>query len=204
MIEDRLATQDGLTGGADTRDHYNAWAPSYDSDMKADGYVAPTRAAAALAAVVDAREAPLLELGCGTGLAGEALRAAGFSCIDGIDFAASMLERARAKAIYRELIEADLGEGVAVAKGAYAHAAAVGVLSPGHAPAQVIDQVLSILPAGGCFVFSLSNRAAAVPDYKVRITENVDCGVADLMSREYGAYLPGSALKANLYVLRRR
>jgi len=42
-----------------------------------------------------------MDLACGTGISGLALKAAGFTCIDGYDFVQAMLDRAAAKGIYR-------------------------------------------------------------------------------------------------------
>ncbi len=53
--------------------------------------------AAALAALVGDLDAPLLDLGCGTGLSGEAFMSAGFSVIDGTDFSETMIAVARNK-----------------------------------------------------------------------------------------------------------
>lgn len=193
-----------LKGGADTRAHYDAWAARYDAEMTETGYAAPSRAAAALAAAVADRAAPVLDIGCGTGAAGAALRDAGFSCIDGVDYADEMLARARDKRLYRALIRADLQEPLPFAAGTYANAAAVGVLTPAHAPPGTIDAVLALLPPGGCFVFSLSDLATKTRDYLGRIHETVDTGAAELMFREYGSFLPGASISADIYVLRRR
>jgi hypothetical protein len=58
------------------------------------GYATPARLAEALAAHVPDRTAPLLDFGCGTGLSGQALRAAGFTTLDGTDITPGMLEKA--------------------------------------------------------------------------------------------------------------
>ncbi len=68
---------------------------------------------------VDAR-APLtiLDLGCGTGLAGQALRDWA-SRLEGVDLSPAMIEKARARGIYDSLRVADLCEWLAVGDGAY-------------------------------------------------------------------------------------
>ncbi len=202
--EDRIRGLGALTGGADTRAHYDDWAARYDAEMIDVGYAAPARAAAALAGAVPDRGATVLDIGCGTGAAGVALRAAGFTCIDGIDYAEAMLARAREKHLYRTLILADLNDPLPVAAAAYANAAAVGVLSPAHAPASTIDAVLALLPPGGCFAFSLSDLATRTRDYLDRIEAVTGAGGAELAFREYGAFLPGATIGADIYVLRRR
>jgi predicted TPR repeat methyltransferase len=51
----------------------------------------------------------MLDLGCGTGLVGEVF-AGHFSAIDGIDLSPRMINRARAKGMYRTLIAGDITE----------------------------------------------------------------------------------------------
>jgi predicted TPR repeat methyltransferase len=73
------------------------------------GYRAPALIRAAVEA--QPRDAPrfarMLDLGCGTGLAGEALADLAAS-ITGVDLSARMLTAARAKSIYAELVHADI------------------------------------------------------------------------------------------------
>ncbi|MDH3453013.1 MAG: methyltransferase domain-containing protein, partial [Gammaproteobacteria bacterium] len=91
-----------------------------------NGYVTPGRCAQALADLAPDKSAPLLDLGCGTGLSGEALRAAGFATLDGTDFSEEMLTLARAKpGLYRNLILGDLNNPLPGAPGDYANVAAV-------------------------------------------------------------------------------
>lgn len=182
---------------------YADWAQSYDAELTANGYVGPQRCAEALARVAGDFHAPLLDLGCGTGLSGEALAAAGFRTIDGSDFSGEMLEGARAKGIYRALIEGSPETPLPGAPGDYAMIAAVGVLLPGHAPAETIDAALAHLPPGGLLVFSLNDHALAEPSYEGRVLELTDCGAAELLVREHGPHVPGIGLEATVVVLRK-
>ena len=81
-----------------TAGFYGDWAATYDDEIAGNGYATPARCAAALAGRAASREAPVLDIGCGTGLSGLALRAAGFTTIDGTDFSAEMLGACRASA----------------------------------------------------------------------------------------------------------
>ncbi len=194
-----------LDGSEATQAFYGEWAETYEAEIKANGYVTPTRCAAALAAHAADAGAPLLDLGCGTGLSGEAFRAAGFAVIDGTDFSAEMLAYARDKpGVYRRLTLGDLTRPIPADPGEYANVAAVGVFSPGHAPASMLDAVLALLDRGGCFVFSLNDHALADPSFEARIAANVDAGIAEVAFQEYGDHLPGTGLRASVYVLRRR
>ncbi len=187
------------------RQIFDVPAEEYDRRMDEMGYHGPTRAAEALAGLDIDRTAPLIEFGAGTGLVGQALRARGFTTIDGLEPSAAMLAIARRKTgIYRELWPCDWSEPLPVGPGTYQNAAAIGILAPGYAPASIIDTGLKLIPPGGCFVLSLSDLARGDMDYVGRIREYVDTCSADIAFREYGHFLPGAQLRADIYVLRRR
>ena len=136
-----------------------------------------------------------------TGLSGLALRMAGFEVIDGIDITDAMVEQARARGIYRDLMVGDAAE--ALAAGDYAAVSAVGIFSPSHAPAALIDDVMRALPQGGRFVFSLNDHALAERTYEGRIMAWTDVGAARCLFREHGAHLPGQDIEATVYVLQK-
>jgi len=192
-----------LEGPDETRALYDAWSESYDAEVEARGYVTPRRCAEALSRCVEDARAPLLDVGCGTGLSGAAFRLAGFEVIDGTDISPEMLEQARAKGVYRNLIRTTVEDPLPVEPGTYANIAAVGVFSPAHGPPDLIDAAVEHLPPGGCFVFSLNDHALQDPSYQARINEQVDCGVAYVEVKQYGAHLPGIGLKSLVYTLRK-
>lgn len=189
---------------AATKELYADWAASYDAELRANGYVTPKRCAAALASQADDPGGALLDIGCGTGLSGAAFRDAGFEVIDGTDFSPEMLAEARRKrGVYRDLVLGDLNRPIPAAPGEYAYMAAVGVFSPGHAPASLIERVVTLLPPAGCFVFSLNDHALEDPSYEASIRSLTDDGMAELAFREYGEHVPGLNLRADVCVLRR-
>lgn len=182
---------------------YDAWAETYDEELAENGYVTPRRCARALAAAMPERNLPVLDLGCGTGLSGVALRAEGFSIIDGWDPSSEMLRRAEGRDAYRVLrqIEPDLP--LSAASGAYAAVVAAGVLSPGLAPPEAIGQVLGFLPKGGHFCFSLNDVALADGAHDAAVKAQLDRGDAELVSREHGEHIRARALGADVIVLRK-
>ena len=186
-----------------TRTFYNAWAASYDQEVQDNGYITPQRCAEALAQFAENKDLPLLDIGCGTGMSGEALKAAGFSTLDGCDFSSEMLAKADEKNIYRATITTNLEEPFPFEHGAYSNLAAIGVLNPGHAPASTLDEILALLPQGGLFVFSLNDHALEDHSYEARLNEHVDSGSAALLFREHGPHLPKIDLKSNVYVLKK-
>jgi predicted TPR repeat methyltransferase len=194
-----------LGSAADAEAFYDNWAEGYDAELAEGGYVTPQRCAEALAAHVIDPGAPLAEFGCGTGLGGLALRAAGFTCIDGFDISEEMLVRAGACGAYRHSAKLDLSEPLeSINVGAYQNAAAIGVLNPSFMPPTVIDEIISKLPSQGCFVCSLNDNSAADGSFETRIVELVEYGVADLLSKDYGAHIPGIDLLSTVYVLKKR
>ncbi len=184
---------------------YDDWAGNYDAELTGSGYATPTRCATALAEHASLPWAPLIELGCGTGLGGQALGQAGFECIDGVDISTAMLAQAEAKGIYRSIGTLDLSQPFDdIAQDVYQNAAAIGVLNPAYMPPTVIDEVLSKLPAGGCFVFSINDHSLADGTFETRILEITEHMVADLVFKDHGAHVPGIDLESTVYVLKKR
>ncbi|MEM6680596.1 MAG: methyltransferase domain-containing protein, partial [Pseudomonadota bacterium] len=140
----------------------------------------------------------------GTGLSGVALTAAGFSTIDGFDLSDEMLALAEQKKAYRSLAPLDLSGPLPFADESFANAAAIGVIAPELMPMTVIDEMLRVLPSGGCLVFSANDHAAADGRIAGRIMELTDCGYAELLFSEYGEHLPELELQSTVTVLRRR
>lgn len=199
-----LATAYTIESPEEAKPFYDDWAERYDDEVEGSGYITPKRCAEALAQHASLPWAPVMDLACGTGLSGVALRAAGFECIDGFDLSEEMLARAREKGVYRELAVADLSKPLEIEAGKYQNAAAIGCVSPEYMPATVIDRVLETLPSGGCFVFSVNDHAAKDGTIKGRINDLVDCGVADFLFSDYGDHLPEIGMGSTVYVLRKK
>ncbi len=181
-----------------TRALYDEWSASYDAEVGEFGYATPARCAAALAAYAPDKSAALLDFGCGTGLAGLALRLAGFDIIDGVDLSPDMLAKSREKNVYRNLtqITAD-----AKLCSDYPLMSAVGVIGAGAAPISALDTLLRALPKGGKLVFSFNDHALADPLNTGRLNEWLDCGAARLLFKEHGPHLPGKNMKSTVYVV---
>lgn len=187
---------------SETRAFYEDWAATYDREIAENGYATPRRCAEALSEFLTDKDAPILDVGCGTGLSGVALAEAGFRTIDGNDLSAEMLKAAAArKGLYRKLWEADLNDPFPFEPGQYAAITAMGVLATSHAPASTIDDILAALASGGLFVFSLNDHTLQDPSYEARLVEYLDTGAARLLFKEHGDHLPGIDMKSNVYVL---
>lgn len=193
-----------LDGPEAVQGFYDKWAQGYEAEVAENGYVTPQRCADALAEHAADPTAPLVEFGCGTGLGGLALKARGFTTIDGFDFSEEMLAGAREKGIYRSVGFCDLSQPIEMEPESYANAAAIGVISPDYMPVSVIDEILKVIMPGGVFVFSVNDHSAADGSINARIMDLTDCCAADLMVSDYGEHLPGTGLMSTVYALRKR
>ncbi len=205
MTDKRIGLGDAykLSNPDEAQEFYQGWAAGYDAEIASNEYISPKRCAEALIRHAAAPWAPMMDLGCGTGISGLALKAAGFECIDGFDFSPAMLDKAAGKGLYRTLAIADLSKPLEIAEGAYQNAAAIGCITPEYMPATVLDEILSKLPQGGCLVFSVNDHSAADGSIVGRIMTLTDCGAAELVFREYGEHLPAIDLKSTVYVLKK-
>ncbi|MEP1612444.1 MAG: methyltransferase domain-containing protein [Roseobacter sp.] len=186
---------------ASTRSFYDAWSPSYESDVSQNRYATPERCAKALATYCSDKDAPILDFGCGTGLSGLALRNAGFRTIDGMDISADMLEKARAKRLYRHVHQSVENAALPHKTETYTSVSAVSVIDAGAAPVSVLHMLMQGLNAGGKLVFSYNDHSLENPQNEAALNEWLDCGAARLLFKEYGPHLPGINLNANVYVI---
>lgn len=148
-----------LDDDGDVRAFYDEAAGQYDDILLSDiGYVSPTICARAIAQVLPDRKSSLIDLGCGTGLAGEALAALGYEHIDGVDFSTEMLAVAESRNCYSMLGHADLNAALEFSNGCYAAAISVGVLGQ-HVLPDTLDEAVRIVVPGGVVCFSVNERA---------------------------------------------
>jgi predicted TPR repeat methyltransferase len=189
-----------LTQPSEIEGFYNDWAASYDAEVSADGYITPRRCAEALARCTKLRDTPLLDVGCGTGLSGVALRAAGFTHLHGIDLSSEMLDAARQKHIYQHLTQSTDGS-LPFADMSFELVSAIGVVGPGAAPPDILDSLFRVTASKGLIVLSLNDLAIDARGYEARLNEYLDGGHARLLLREYGDHLPGHDMKCYVLVI---
>src|SRR5215218_5740790 len=133
MVGDAGSIGDWLHGGtSDARevaDRYDTWAQSYDDDLASWSYQAPAMVARTVV-TLDPRVDSVLDVGCGTGLVGRALRARGFAGqILGLDISLASLDVAREGGAYDSLAQADLQQPLAVDDDGVGAVVCVGVMT---------------------------------------------------------------------------
>jgi predicted TPR repeat methyltransferase len=119
-------------------------------------YRIPEVMAATLRALVGAPPAPLriLDLGCGTGLAGAAVRSMASQLV-GIDLSPAMIEAARQKNVYDELHVAEIGEFLDQASSAWDVILATDVFIYVGDIARIVTRATELLARNGLLAFSV-------------------------------------------------
>ncbi len=186
--------------GTGIQSFYDDWADTYEAEVNENGYVTPSRCARALATHLEKKTGAILDFGCGTGLSGVALNAAGFHVIDGFDLSAEMLTHARAKKVYRSTQQVTADNPLPFSTGSYAAIAAIGVIGPGAAPLEVFDDIIDQLAPGNLFVFSFNDHALEDPQYAAKVASSVDSGVLKLLVQDHGPHLPARNINSTVYL----
>ncbi len=136
---------------------FDQYAPRFDAALVGRlGYRAPELLAQAIETVrpFTGAAGDILDLGCGTGLAGKALahRAAR---LDGIDLSARMLDEARKTGMYATLAHADILEALTAQTRRYDLAVAADVLTYMGTLEPLFEHTRRILKPGGLFAFTV-------------------------------------------------
>lgn len=154
-----------LSGPDDIRRLYAGWAETYDTDFAAGmAYRLPAEVAAACLRA-GPPVGPVLDAGAGTGLVAQALRGMGHAgAIDGVDLSPEMLERARAKTLYRALVQADLTQPLPLA-GPYAAIVSSGTFTRGHVGPQALAHLLAVAAPGAVLAFSVNAAVWEASDF---------------------------------------
>jgi predicted TPR repeat methyltransferase len=135
---------------------FDDYAPRFDKHLTGNlGYRAPALIAEALSAVASGRSfASALDLGCGTGLMGEALRGR-VDHLVGVDLSAAMIAKARERGVYDELIVSDAAALMRERQGIFDLIVAADSLVYVGDLAPLFAAVGSALTADGLFAFSV-------------------------------------------------
>lgn len=171
----------------DTHALYRDWAETYDNTMLDGlGYVLPALVAQLLSDSMKTRDGAVLDVGCGTGLAGVELARHGFITIDGLDYSADMLSVAGKRGIYRNIIEADLTKPLEVPTASYDAAICTGTFTHGHVGPGCLDELFRLLKPGSLFAFSVNAGVWQEMDFEEALNRIEQDGVASRVSRTAG------------------
>ncbi len=160
MLEDRWNRVKWVysSGGDDSEleKRYDQWAGLYDEDINEHfGYTLPDRVSEIVANWLPGKAVQILDAGAGTGLVGQSLYALGFTDLMAIDLSEGMLEEARNKGVYRDVLKMILGKPLSFETDFFDSVVCVGAFTLGHAPAESLDEFIRITKPGGYIFFTI-------------------------------------------------
>ena len=170
-------------------DFYRKWAADYDRQMLDQrGYTAPSSIAEILSEQLPDTRACVLDVGCGTGLTCRLLAQRGFSQLDGIDLSQEMIEVARERGIYRNLLQGDVNEPLQLETASYDGVVSSGTFTHGHVGPAPLDEIFRVLKPGGVLACTVHQDLWQSMGFEERFAALVDQGIASLISLELGSY----------------
>ena len=89
---------------------------------------------------------------------GVSLSKLGFINLDGLDLSSQMLNEARRKGVYKELIQADLSESLDLTPSAYGAVISSGTFTHSHVDANALDRIAHLLKPGKFCLHDPSRR----------------------------------------------
>jgi predicted TPR repeat methyltransferase len=155
----RLGGADPAAGALQTyvRTLFDQYAPRFDRALEDLSYSAPARLREAITQH-GTRFGSMLDLGCGTGLAGAAFRPH-VDWLAGVDLSPKMIEVARAKGLYDQLAVADIAQYLAEQNDAAFHLViAADVFAYVAGVADICAAVKRVLGTGGLFAFTVETH----------------------------------------------
>jgi predicted TPR repeat methyltransferase len=134
---------------------YDAWAETYEAEMRAAGYRHPSVGLALLARHLPRGAGPILDAGAGTGLIGEWLAILGYPQVEALDLSAGMLAVAAQKRVYSRLTQGAMGGPLPYQDGTFAAVVSTGVFTTGHVGAEALPELFRICQPGGVIVMTV-------------------------------------------------
>lgn len=190
---DLVARAYSITDGDEQQALYHDWAETYDEAMIGGlKYVSPRKCAALYARHKADMTGLILDVGCGTGLAGSELVKLGFTQMDGLDLSESMLEMAGKRGLYRKLFEADLLKPLDIETGVYDGAICTGTFTHAHVGAQCLDEIVRTLKSGAVFAFTVHREVHDELGFGVKLAGLEGTGVLSQKEHTRDIYFAGS------------
>lgn len=169
--------------------YYNKLADSYDSDFAQGlGYALPQAIADDYRSLCSNDDAPIMDVGCGTGLLADALSDTNL-VMDGLDISAAMLEIAQQKNHYRNLYEVDLTKPANSDIKNYGAVLSCGTFTHGHLGPDALQRVLAMATTGALFVLSINKEHYADLGFELQLNTSMKDGlITSLQLREQNIY----------------
>lgn len=182
---------------------YEEWAARYDHDLMNEwGYSTPGRVVEFLCRYLTQANPLILDAGCGTGLVGDALVAAGVNRIEGVDFSQAMLREAAAKAIYGQLHCMDMNQVLPLPTAHYDGVTCVGTFTTAHVHPEALRELVRVTRPGGVLSFSVRIEYWNTTGFRGLLTGMDVAGEAVLEEVRTEPYVDSEGSQCKLVILR--
>lgn len=154
---------------------YKIWASSYDDDFaKKNDFRSPSLISNYFSQYSHNMDAPILDVGAGTGLIGEEMNANNKLELDAIDISPEMLQAAKLKNCYSKIIEADLTKKLNIENDSYGAIVSAGTFTHGHIGPNALDELIRIVKPNGLFVITIHSKFFVKSNFKQKFNEIKD------------------------------
>jgi ubiquinone/menaquinone biosynthesis C-methylase UbiE len=182
----------------ESRELYNEWAQTYDSDMAEHDFTAPRLVAEAVTRALKLNHIPKKEMalsktsiadaGCGTGLVGVELAKLGAQTVDGLDISQGMLDIASKTGAYRNFKVVDLTTRLPIVDGTYDAVTCCGMFTHGHLGPGPLEEFLRVIKTSGVVVATVLDTHWQEKGFEAEVQRLVKEGKAELVENNVHAY----------------
>lgn len=167
----KLAKVSGKNAKVDSKLLYDEWANDYDNDLINEyGYIAPKLTVDKFKALVLKKNLKIIDVGCGTGLVGQALYENGYKNIDGYDISPEMLKIAKQSKFYKELKQIDLNDKPTNLSETYDVLICVGSFGYGALEPIAIRHLIGLVKSGGLLFIFMNAEPFKSQNYQKHIS----------------------------------
>ena len=168
----KLAKVSGKNAKVDSKLLYDEWANDYDNDLINEyGYIAPKLTVDKFKALVLKKNLKIIDVGCGTGLVGQALYENGYKNIDGYDISPEMLKIAKQSKFYKELKQIDLNDKPTNLSKTYDVLICVGSFGYGALEPIAIRHLIGLVKSGGLLFIFMNAEPFKSQNYQKHISK---------------------------------
>lgn len=183
---------EGSQAEDEVAEYYNMWGKDYETSVKSWDYDAPEKAAALLKEYMQV-DGTVCDAGCGSGLTGEALNAAGFKSIVGFDLSPDFAAVAKEKGVYEDVHIVNMHERpFRYDDDHFANLICIGTLTYVENVPDVVREFARTTKPGGMVIFS--HRTDMIDDGFTQKLEAIktDKVLEEVLVSDPKPYLPGN------------
>jgi len=199
-FDDRLAAAYSRTDNKEKQ--YDDWASTYDSDLVDDlGYVAYRDAGDIFMEVAPNRKARVVDVACGTGLAGQYLKENGYSNIHGADLSTEMMAIAHKRQIYLSTWQHDFTKPAKLDE-LYDALLCVGMFSYSVPEISDMHNVVNCVKPGSVCVITVNGAAWKDLDLERQVYQEADRSGFTIEQVKESGYIEKEGIDSRVLVIR--